>query len=82
MNKINISTNITYDPYQLFLDLVGSTWILDSLFLFVLTPLGLISFLSNFISFMVFFQKEFNKIIIFSYLKGILRFLRFLVNYF
>ncbi len=70
MDKINISTNITYDPYQLFLDLVGSTWILDSLYLFVLTPLGLISFLSNFISFMIFFKKEFNKIILFSYLKG------------
>jgi hypothetical protein len=74
MNATNISymlsLNLTFDSYQLFLDLVGSTWILDSLYLFLLTPLSIVSFLSNLISFLIFFKKEFNKVVLFSYLRG------------
>ena len=67
MNK----TVILYDPYELFLDSIGSSWFIDSLYLFVITPLGLFSFITNLISYLVFLNKEFGSITLFSYLRGI-----------
>lgn len=46
---------------------VGSSWLYDSLYLFLITPIGIISSLLNAISLIIFFKKEFRSIKIYKY---------------
>ena len=57
------------DLTELFYQQVGSSWILDALFLFLNTPLGLIGFVLNCLSFYILFKiKQKTKKILYSYL--------------
>lgn len=72
---MNASTNIFIDVseilnYEIFLTSIGSSWIIDSCYLFVIAPLGLLAFFSNLISFLVFLKAEFQNLGLFSYLRG------------
>jgi hypothetical protein len=67
---MNASTNASFDLNEIFLISIGSSWLTDSIYVFLITPLGLISFLSNSISFMVFLKIDFQNVTLFSYLRG------------
>ncbi len=54
--------------YEILLIRIGSSKITDSLYLFIITPLAVISSISNLISFLVFFNKEFKNLLLFDYL--------------
>lgn len=47
----------------------ASTWTLDSIYLFLIAPFGIIGFILNLVSFFILNQSEFNKVHIYSYFK-------------
>ena len=49
----------------------GSTWVLDSIYLFFILPLGLVGFCLNILCFYILKHKEFDKINFYSYFKVI-----------
>lgn len=57
------------DPKELVLAVIGSSWWYDSLYLFIITPMGLIGFILNTLSLIVFFNKRFRHINLFKYFK-------------
>lgn len=65
-NKLN--KHATKD--QLF-EQFGSLWILDSIYLFVILPLGLVGFILNLLSFYILNHKEFDKVSIYGYFRVI-----------
>lgn len=69
MNSSDNETEI-YSNKDFWLSQFGSTWLLDSLFLFVISPLALIGFVLNLFSFFILRHKEFNKINIYSYFRA------------
>ena len=66
MNEMNDSAIL----YEVFLDSMGSSLLTDSSYLFIITPLAVISSISNLISFLVFFNQQFKNVLLFDYLKG------------
>ena len=58
-------------PYNLdyWLQYYGSTWTTDSLYLFALTPMSLLSFIMNILAFIVLSKSSFGSAIIFRYLR-------------
>ena len=51
------------------LEQFGSIWPLDSIYLFVITPLGLIGFLLNLLCFYILKHNDFSKVNIYGYFK-------------
>lgn len=69
---MNASINAYLDLNEIFLTSIGSSWLTDTIYVFLITPLGLISFITNSISFMVFLKLDFQNVTLFSYLRGFL----------
>ena len=70
---MNSTSNNSYFYYDLefWLPQFASTWALDSIYLFVITPLALIGVFLNIFTFILLSKKEFHKNKIYSYLKCI-----------
>ena len=72
MNYSNTTLQIQNSNYSTevkWYELYGSTWLIDSICLFILFPLSTIGFLLNLINFTVLRKKKFQVLPIFSYLK-------------
>jgi len=54
---------------SIFYMIVGSTWTLDSLYLFLVTPMGLLGLMLNAVSFGIFISKQFRSHTLFKYLQ-------------
>jgi hypothetical protein len=62
MNYSNNETDGIYFSKDFWLTQYVSTWLFDSIYLFAMTPIGLIGFVLNLLSFYVLMQKEFDRI--------------------
>ena len=73
MNSTSNSSNASYFYYDLdfWLPQFASTWALDSIYLFVITPLALIGMFLNIFTFILLTKKEFHKNKIYSFFKWI-----------
>ena len=73
MNSTSSNSNISYFNYDLefWLPQFASTWALDSIYLFVITPIALIGVFLNIYTFIFLSKKEFKKNKIYSYFKCI-----------
>ena len=66
--QLNSSANLTRNLLDIYLNAIGSTWLIDDLFLFVLTSFAFAGVLSNALSFYIFARhKEFRTISLFTY---------------
>ena len=64
LTESNSSYNLDY-----WLQYYGSTWTIDSLFVFALTPISLLSFIMNILGFIVLSKNSFESATIFRYLR-------------
>ena len=71
MNSSNSTENETYYSIDYWLTTYASTWVFDSIYLFAITPLGILGFISNILCFYILRNKEFENKSIFSYFKVI-----------
>lgn len=62
-----ISQNNTELIKEIFLKVIGSSWLYDSMYLFIITPMGIVGTILNLISLKIFTRKEFHKMAIFKY---------------
>jgi hypothetical protein len=59
--------NDIFELKNMFLDKIGSSWLYDSLYLFLITPLGILGTFLNSISFLVFLKKNLRQIKFYQY---------------
>ncbi len=52
---------------DIFLDKIGSTWLYDSLYLFLIVPMGILGALLNIISFFIFLKKDLRDVNFYKY---------------
>ena len=71
MNSSNSTDNESYYSIDYWLTTYASTWVFDSIYLFVITPLGILGFISNILCFYILRNKEFENKSIFGYFKVI-----------
>lgn len=64
-----ITQNNTELIKEIFLRVIGSSWLYDSMYLFIITPMGILGTILNLISLKIFTRKEFHKMAIFKYFK-------------
>ncbi len=67
-NFKKMNSNSTNFINELYLTQIGSTWILDSLYLFLLSPISFIGFILNLNCLRAIFKKRKHKIAVFSYM--------------
>jgi hypothetical protein len=64
-----INGSIVVDLLELYYIRIGSTWINDSFYMFLILPLALFSFVTSFVTFCVFMKRDFNKMLLYKYLR-------------
>jgi len=67
MNQSELDNSILIK--EIFLTIVGSTWLHDSLYICLIVPMGAIGVVLNILTICIFFKKEFKKIKFYAYLK-------------
>ena len=68
-NLYLVNGTMLVDLLELYYIRIGSTWINDSFYLFLILPLALFSFVSSFITFVIFMKRDFNKMLLYKYLR-------------
>ena len=72
---MNFSTNTSefkfYFSKDFWLTNFGSTWLIDSIYLFAIAPIGLFGFILNLLSFYVLMDKKFNNIKVYTFFRAV-----------
>lgn len=69
LNTNTINLNDTEFIREIFLKVIGSSWLYDSLYLFLIVPMGVFGTILNVISLVIFSRKEFIRVLLFQYFR-------------
>ena len=62
-----MSSNVSKEIKEIFLEKLGSTWLYDSLYFFLIVPMGIVGVLLNCISFVIFLKKGLRELNFYKY---------------